>query len=178
MATTKQDATLDAVLTEKQRQAQEVEISVAMAQEQAAKRFLTEETGIDLEENAPEPVRVSVRDYKIVDLLDDEGNPIPDDETGKPLKRIAYYNRTAVIETFTPTEMYMKVILLQDKLKQVNRDDKTAYIRFYAQQVLEVWKLSEPHMTEERLLKILGFPKIQELFRLFFGNLLRGFLKD
>jgi hypothetical protein len=158
------------VQAEQQHQAEQITISLEEAQQQRIERALEADAGLDLEENAPQPVKVLCRERRLVDLLDDNGKPVLDDN-GKPEQRYEYYARFALIETYVPTELLMQVMLLREKTNEMRQYSEVDGMAFVCEQVLKVWKLSEPNMTLERLKRILDYPKIEGLFGRFFVNL-------
>ena len=161
------DETTIATLAKEQREAKGIEVKL----EESRKR-LEAQAAIDLEELAPRPVRVSVRDYKIIVLKDDEGNPLLD-ENDKPLKGREYFDRTVTVETYVSTETFFYIVALKKRFDvaiQTGVLSEEDGARFTTEQVLEVWKKTEPHMTYEHLREILDFNKIKGIFAHFFTS--------
>ncbi len=52
--------------------------------------------------------------------------------------------------------------------------DRVSVMAFQTAQVLEMWKRTEPWMTEEKLKETLDFFKIRGLFARFFANIAGG----
>lgn len=121
---------------------------------------------VNLDEVTIEVVRVKVREYKLVDALDDDGEPILDDD-GKPLKYRKAVTRTAHIQNFVPLPIYNKMISLQQEMRS-NGPEKQ--LPLMTGLVLDVWKVSEPWMTTEKLNNGLDFSAIGALFQLFFNG--------
>lgn len=133
---------------------------------------------VDFDEIVPEPVTVTWIDFqeykdKVGDL-----NVI----RRKPVKR------SSLINTYVPVKVLNKMMAGQDKMRklqalrakdptQVNGDIQQEMVIWMADQILNVWKLSEPEMTLDKLLEGVDLKKILGLFSLFFGNLLTGMNK-
>lgn len=154
---------------EEQQQADIIHINLAEAQQRAAESFLDDD--IDLAE-IPQPVDVAVREYRLVDMTDSEGNVLLGNDE-KPRKRKQPYTRIACIETFVPTEMFFETVALRKKYEGAASMSQDEQLKFFAEQVLKVWKLTEEDMTYKGLISGLDFPKIQELFKRFFDSMTR-----
>lgn len=87
--------------------------------------------------------------------------------------------RRASISTYVPMRVFHKMLLGRAKLTQFaaiqSGDLESAgdAIEWMVDMVLEVWKLSEPHMSREGLLNGLQLEQILELFQRFFGDSMR-----
>jgi hypothetical protein len=57
---------------------------------------------------------------------------------------------------------------------QMNAQNQEAMLGWMVDQVLAVWNLTEPEMTNEELSEGLDFQKVLGLFSAFFGDLLKG----
>lgn len=126
----------------------------------------------------PEPVSVSLIEFKDTETgeKDDDGRPI--------IVRVPR-RRVAIINTYVPMKVLHRMMASQERLKQVQGLQKQAtagalseqnqemMLSWMADQVLEVWKLTEPWMTAEKLTEGLSFQKVFGLFNLFFGDLLK-----
>lgn len=123
-------------------------------------------SAVNLDEVTIEIVKVKVREYRLVDALDDDGNPLLD-EKGETLKYRHPYTRTAHIQNFVPLPIYNKMIAMQ---KELRGDKLEEQIPLMTNLVLEVWQVSEPWMTLQKLNDGIDFPVIGVLFKLFFNQ--------
>lgn len=121
---------------------------------------------VNLDEVTIEVIKVKIREYKLVDALDDDGEPILDDD-GKPLKYRRATTRTAHIQNFVPLPIYNKMISLQQEMRS-NGPEKQ--LPLMTELVLDVWKVSEPWMTIEKLNNGIDFSAIGALFKIFFNE--------
>lgn len=119
---------------------------------------------VNLDEVVIEIIQVKVREYKMVDVLDDENDPVLSDDD-KPLKYRKATTRTAHIQNFVPLPVYNRMLSLQ---KDLNSNNLELQIPIMTELVLEVWKVSEPFMTSKRLQDGLEVDVIGALFRRFF----------
>lgn len=138
-------------------------IEITPEQTQAAMEVLG---AVNLDEVTNEIVRVKIRYYKEVDMVDDDGEPLLD-EDNKPLKRRKVSTRTAEILNFVPLPIYSRMQGLRDKL---TGGDTELQIDTMTDLVLAVWKLSEPWMTREKLCEGLDFSALGALFTRFFNE--------
>jgi len=131
--------------------------------------FLNADTNFS--EVLPEPVEVDIVEY--------EETEIGQRPNGKPIIRRDPVARTTYINTYVPMSVFHKMIASQEKVKRaqavLNDDEKSseAMIFWMTEQVLAVWKLTEPDMDLETLVEGLTFPKILGLFSAFFGSQLK-----
>lgn len=134
---------------------------------------------IDLEETAPLPVAVTFNEWVEEPVLDEHGKTQrrPD---GSPIVHMHRVSRRALIETFVPMDLFLKMMASREaftKTKSVDPAGKAASqeatLAWVGKQVLNVWQLTEPDMTEERLRRGLNFKQVYGLFTRFFGDLLQ-----
>jgi hypothetical protein len=102
---------------------------------------------------------------------------------GSPIIRRKLSQRTTMIESYVPMKVFHGMMASQGKIKQfqkatsgkaeVNAEDQKEMLDWMSKQVLAVWKLTEPDMTEERLSEGLDFQKVLGLFQSFFGDRLK-----
>ena len=126
------------------------------------------------DEVLPEPIRVSLIDFKNKDTgeKDEDGNPIL---VREPRARIAYIN------TYVPMKVLHRMMSSQEKLRRMqglakagaSEEGNQVMLTWMTEQVLEVWRLTEPNMTAEKLSEGLSYQKIFGLFGRFFGDLLK-----
>lgn len=138
-------------------------IEIAPEQLEQAQELLD---AVNLDEVTIEIIKVKVREYRLVDILDDEDKPILD-EQGNPLKGRQPYTRTARIQNFVPLPIYNKMIATQKELRGGNIEEQ---IPLMTDLVLEVWQVSEPFMTLQKLNDGIDFPVIGALFKIFFNQ--------
>ncbi|GAC1589116.1 MAG: hypothetical protein NVS4B1_33480 [Ktedonobacteraceae bacterium] len=127
----------------------------------------------------PEPIRVSIVEFQervSGQTLDNDGAPVM---IRVPVARIA------IIGTYVPMKVLHKMMASQEKLKRIqaltaqqaeggmSQEGQGAMLGWMVDQVLEVWKLTEPFMTSEKLAEGLSYKKVFGLFGLFFGDLLK-----
>lgn len=140
---------------------------------------------IDLNETMPAPVEVRFVEWIRKPLTFDDGEAVTG-EDGEPLYTYEPKPRTAHIGTFVPMYIFNALIAsraeiarLQDLRKAVEADenvsDNAAFapmLEWVRAQVLNVWQLTEPAMTETRFKKGLAFEQVYGLFGRFFAHLL------
>jgi hypothetical protein len=119
---------------------------------------------VNLDEVQLETIKVAIREYKDVDILDNEGQPIVED--GTPLKRREAYVRIAHILNFVPLPIYHQAMVLKDQLESSDNGQK---IEIMTDLVLQIWQLSEPFMTKKRLDAGIDFNVLGALFGRFFA---------
>lgn len=125
----------------------EVAPGVTVTKEQAEQAFESLST-VNMDEVTIERIRLKVRHYKLIDAVDDEGNAITDEVTGKPLQVRKVGVRTAEIQNFVPTDLYHRVLSQQSKMKDAPLAESMA---FMDECVLRVWQISEPWFTKKML---------------------------
>ena len=145
-----------------------------MDQEEIAKMLLNAPTAFD--DVLPQPVRISLIEFHNYTV---EVNGV-EVIRRKPIQRIAEIN------TYVPLAILHRMMAGQEKIKRLQKlrsqqGDDTAgqqeLMAWMTEQVLSVWKLTEPEMTLDGLIEGLDFKKVFGLFNLFFGNLLQGLNK-
>lgn len=129
-----------------------------------AQDWLDDATLVNLEEIAPEPVRVRIAHY-----VEEERA----DEDGVTRKHRTLKSRVATIEKYVPMVVYNRMLRTMGKMQRDKETGNAEWLAFVSEQVLSVWKLSEPDMTAEELAEGLDLKKQQKLFDVFFGDLLR-----
>ena len=147
--------------------------SLPTEQEELARKLLEAPTVFD--DMLPEPIQVSIVTFVEEDVM--VGNV--------KMRRRRPTARIAEIGTYVPMLVLNKMMKSQTKIKQLqdlransgDTDVQTETMQWMAEQVCEVWKLSEPEMTPQKLMEGLDFKKILGLFNIFFGNLLQGMNK-
>lgn len=150
----------------------QVVVSEQQQAEEMARRLMESSTNFD--EVLPEPVMV-----RIVEFVEYEA-----ELNGQKVYRRKPVQRVAEINTYVPLRVLHKMMASQEKIRRIqaaranpNQIDgamQQEMIDWITQQVLSVWKLTEPDMTAERLQEGLDLKKIMGLFSLFFGNLQTG----
>lgn len=78
--------------------------------------------------------------------------------------------RKATISTYVPMQIFNSMMQTYSPIAQAEPAER---LRWVAEQVLAVWKLTEPQMTLDRLVNGLDFDKISALFAHFFADQLR-----
>lgn len=126
---------------------------------------------VNLDEVTIEIVDVKIREYKLVDVLDDNSEPVLGDDN-QPLKYRKAVTRTAHIQNFVPLPVYNKMIGYQEKMKGIPLQERVfqEQIPLMTGLVLEVWQNTEEWMTLKRLNEGLDFEVIVQLFQLFFNT--------
>jgi hypothetical protein len=153
-------------------------------QQQQATTFLESVESVNLEEVTTGVVRVFIEDTRLVPLSATD-NPLDEDPDRPGYKRVPH-PRIAEIRNYVPMRVFNRMLATRAKvmkerkayqtaLAQGDEDDATAdpIVEWMLDQVLAVWKLSEPSMTKDRLLDGLEFEKVSALFSRFFGKLLK-----
>lgn len=136
----------------------------------AAFEALDQLSAVNLDEVVLESYAVKVRVYKDVEVKDDEGNPVLDDN-GQPLKSRKPGTRTAHIHSMVPMSIYNEMLALDQKL---DKSDPAQSFNLMTDTVLKIWKISEPWMTKEKLLEGVEAPYILKLFRIFFDKAVKS----
>jgi hypothetical protein len=123
----------------------------------------------------PEPVEVTLVEY----IPYEAGKR----EDGTSIIRRRISQRTTEIGSYVPMKVFHRMMASQGKIKQFQKlangkgeasiEDQQQMLDWMAKQVLEVWKLTEPDMTEDALVEGLDFQKILALFQSFFGDQLK-----
>jgi hypothetical protein len=142
----------------------EVAPGITVTKEQAEQAFESL-AAVNMDEVTIERIRLKVRHYKLMDILDDDGNPVLDEETGQPLKARKALVRTAEIQNFVPTDLYHQVISQQGKMQGANLEEAMA---FMDKCVLRVWQISEPWFTAKMLDEGVDIQVKAALFHRFF----------
>lgn len=126
----------------------------------------------EFDEVLPVPIKVSFMDF----VPYEAGK----DLNGKPIIRNKPVPRLAEISTYVPMKIFHGLLASQRKIAKIRNaatkadgeiDEET--FNWMAEQVLSVWKLTEPDMTFDRLVSGLDPFKLMGLFALFFDNLLK-----
>src|SRR5258708_20508063 len=91
---------------------------VTVTEEQAEKAFAGLDV-VNIDEVTLEVIPVKVKHYKLVDITDESGEPICD-EQGKPLQARRALIRTAHLTNHVPTPMYHKVMARQKEMSSAN----------------------------------------------------------
>lgn len=93
--------------------------------------------------------------------------------------------RTAEINTYVPMKIFHRMMASQEKIRAIQdvkaKSDKgkldeqsqQTMLLWMIDQVLQVWNLTEPEMTADKLTEGLSFQKVIGLFGVFFGDLLK-----
>lgn len=123
---------------------------------------------VNLDEVTNEYVRVKVSEFKEVEVTDDDGRPMLDAD-GTPLKRRKYYTRTAEIYDLVTLPLYNKMVLLRTQMQSKRMTPDEAVIPM-GKLVYEVWRQSEPWMTEEHFFEIMHGETVAALFVRFFNK--------
>ena len=138
---------------------------------ESAKEALSALTSVDsFDEMLPQPVRVSLVDFQPYEA--------GKDLSGQPIIRNKPVIRTAEISTYVPMKIFHGLIASQEKLNRIRKAGAEGgapsdeMLQWMSEQVLAVWKLTEPDMTLDRLTSGLDMFKIMGLFQHFFGSLL------
>lgn len=143
--------------------------------------FMAQFEAAPLDEVLPEPVLVTWVEFVEEEAKEEDGSPILDAE-GKPEIIRKPRLRKSLISTYVPMKVFHKMISSQEKLQrlkvlkaqgQVSDTEREETMAWVISQVSEVWRLTEPNMTDEKLEEGLSFQKIFGLFSRFFGDLLR-----
>lgn len=139
------------------------------AQMDRAADYFESALAVNLDEVTSDTVSVMIKEYA--------------DDPQHPGRRIPAWRRVE-LDRFVPMKIFNKMMASrlkaqkQIKLREqalerdgdVNEDDPN--VLWMMQNVLNVWNLTEPDMTLERLEEGLNFAKIQKLFALFFGEMM------
>jgi hypothetical protein len=124
----------------------------------------------DFSEVLPEPIEVTIVEYEEIQVEVDKHR--------KPIMRREPVARTTWINTYVPMRVFHQMMASQERIKRaqaLNPDDsdQQAMIGWMTEQVLAVWRLTEPEMTLEALVDGLSFQKVLGLFSAFFGSQLK-----
>jgi len=134
-----------------------------------ARTFFNQVDAVNLEEVTTHVLCVAIRELvNQVEL---------DDGIERRVRRARV--RRAQIDTFVPMRIFNKMLATRDRVVR----EREAYLQkggeedpmmiWMTNQVLNVWKLSEPDMTYEALVDGLSFDKISKLFAAFFGDVVK-----
>jgi hypothetical protein len=104
---------------------------------------------------------------------------------GTPIIRRKLERRIAHIETYVPMSVFHKMMASQERIRkfqamkkgengQMDPENQKQMLGWMVDQILEVWKLTEPDMSAEKLIEGLGFQNTMRLFGLFFGDQLKS----
>lgn len=140
----------------------------------AAQEFLQASTTFD--EVLPEPIKIVWGEY--VDYRETL-------EDGREVTRRRLVRRVSEINTYVPVKILNRMMASQERIKkiqalrtkspdQVDGQSQQEMIDWMSQQVLNVWQLTEPDMTIEKLQEAFDFKKIFGLFNLFSAACWRG----
>lgn len=138
-----------------------------MTIEQAAELIETV-SAVNLDEVTNEYVHIQVSEPKEVDLEDNEGNPVLD-EDGNPVKGIKFVTRTAAIYDIVPLPIYNRMVKLRNDIQTKKISQEEAVLPM-GELVWEIWKISEPFMTKERFYRTVHGETIGALFIRFFSK--------
>lgn len=136
----------------------------------------------ELEDVLPEPIRVSIVEFLEVNVGSE----------AEPIMRRRAVPRTAEISTYVPMRVLHKMMASQERIKQIQmmgakslakgdgprEGGQQQMLEWMTNQVLDVWRLTEPDMSADRLMDGLSFQKMFALFRIFFGDLLKNLNKS
>lgn len=153
--------------------------NVAITSEEEAKQYLNLlQTSTSFDEVLPEPITVTWVEYVPFEVTLEDGRKVT---RRKPV------NRKSEINTYVPVVILHKMMASQEKLKklqairaknaEIDSGMQQEMIGWMHQQVLNVWQLTEPDMTLDKLSEGIDFKKTFGLFNCFFGNLLTGLSK-
>lgn len=124
------------------------------------------------DEVLPEPITVSLVEF--VEYKTKEG-----------VTRRKPAIRNAEINTYVPMKIFHRMMASQEKIRAIqdvrakavggklDDDSQQTMLLWMVDQVLQVWKLTEPDMTADALTEGLSFQKVIGLFGVFFGDLLK-----
>lgn len=144
----------------------------------AAQDFLQGATSFD--EVLPEPIKIVWAEYvSYQERLED----------GREVTKRRLVRRESEINTYVPVKILNRMMASQERIKklqglrnkgadQIDGQSQQEMIDWMAQQVLNVWQLTEPDMSLERLQEAFDFKRLFGLFNLFFGSLLAGLSKQ
>lgn len=142
----------------------EVAPGITVTQEQAEQAFESL-SAVNMDEVSIEIIAVKVRHYKLVEILDDNEEPLLNEETGEPLKARKVLTRTAHIQNFVPTPVFHEVLTQQHKMKGAGLEET---MKFMDKCVLKIWQISEPWFTAKMLEEGVDLPVKGALFHRFF----------
>lgn len=131
----------------------------------------------DFTEVLPEAI-----DVPFVEYVTYQAGERPD---GTPIMRRKIERSVRRIETYVPMIVFHKMMASQERIRKfqaMQRGDKgqmapegqQEMLAWMVEQVLAVWKLTEPDMTAEKLIEGLGFQNTMRLFACFFGDQLKS----
>lgn len=128
-------------------------------------------SGVNFDEVIPEPVQVSIMEFT--------PQQVGFNEHHEPVMRNTLQKRIALINTYVPMRILHRMMATQERMKiaqakNPDQQDQQAIIQWISEQVLEVWKLTEPDMTYDRLTTGLVFQQIVGLFNRFFASQLKA----
>lgn len=124
------------------------------------------------DEVLPEPINISIVEF--VEYKTKDG-----------ITRRKPHIRVAEIYTYVPMKIFHRMMASQEKIRAIQEvraraldgklDDESqqTMLHWMVDQVLQVWNLTEPDMTSDKLTEGLGFKKVIGLFGVFFGDLLK-----
>lgn len=148
---------------------------------EALDNFLNMETSFN--DVLPEPIEVRWVEW----VEEDTGRKKPD---GKPVMRRKPEQRVSWINTYVPMNVLHHMMASQEKMKRmqglqkevqsgtISESSQQMMLGWMTEQVWNVWKLTEPDMTIEKLGEGLQFQQVFWLFRTFFGDLLAAMNKQ
>jgi hypothetical protein len=124
------------------------------------------------DEVLPEPITVSLIEFI-------------EEKTKDGITRRKPKVRVAEINTYVPMKIFHRMMASQEKIRAIQEvrakavdgklDDgsQQTMLLWMVDQVLQVWQLTEPDMTGDKLTEGLSFQKVIGLFGVFFGDLLK-----
>jgi hypothetical protein len=133
--------------------------------------------GTDFDDVLPEAI-----DVPFIEYVEYQAGERSD---GTPIMRRRIEKSVRRIETYVPMSVFHKMMASQEKIRRfqaMNKGDKVqadpesqkAMLDWMVGQCLEVWKLTEPDMTAEKLAEGIGFQNVMRLFACFFGDQLKS----
>jgi|SRR5580765_901086 len=139
------------------------ELDVTSEQAEEAMKQLN---AVNMDEVTNEVIAVKIREYRLEDVVDDDGNVITDDD-GNPRKTRKVFTRTAHINNFVPLPVYQEFMKAQD---EINDADIARKADIATDLVLKIWQNTEEWMTRKKLGEGLDLPVITTLFTRFFNK--------
>lgn len=148
-------------------------LSYTEAQRTKYQKQMQDDMNIDLEEVLPQPINVRFVEWVEEPVLNEDGTPVL--INGMPEMTLVAKSRIQKLNTYVPVYMLTKVAAMKRKVQKAADDEdgdkETAALELFTDSVWEVWKLTQPSMTLQRLEKGLDFKQVKGLFARFFGNL-------
>lgn len=127
-----------------------------------ANNYLEEVRNVNLDEVVIDEVPVAITIYTQVSETDPDGFDVV-----RTTARVRHAN----IRTKVPMRVFNKMLMAHDQMMKESAAEKK--IDWMTEQVLAVWKVTEPNMTKDELIDGLEFEQISGLFSRFFDKQLR-----